>query len=62
MSIKNRNNSTFYGVLMASFRSTTVLKYMILVKKDIYYPELITEIRRHVQAEKTSNLEASKLS
>ena len=32
------------------------------VKEDISYPELISEVRRHIQAEKTSNLEASKLS
>ena len=47
---------------MAGLRSATVLKYMISVKEDISYPELISEVRRHIQAEKTSDLEASKLS
>ncbi|KAL5543710.1 hypothetical protein UlMin_007494 [Ulmus minor] len=35
---------------------------MISIKEDISYPELISEIRRHIQAENTSFLEASKLS
>ena len=47
---------------MARLRNVTVLKYMILVKDDISYLELITEIRRHIQVKKTSDLEASKLS
>ncbi|KAL5576998.1 hypothetical protein UlMin_018697 [Ulmus minor] len=47
---------------MAGLRSATVLKYMISVKEDISYPELILEVHRHIQAEKTSDLEASKLS
>ncbi|KAL5548582.1 hypothetical protein UlMin_003813 [Ulmus minor] len=62
MSVKDRNDSTACGSLMAGLRSATVLKYMISVKEDISYPELISEVRRHIQAEKTSDLEASKLS
>ncbi|KAL5540020.1 hypothetical protein UlMin_043975 [Ulmus minor] len=62
MSVKDCNDSTACGALMAGLRSATVLKYMISVKEDISYPELISEVHRHIQAEKTSDLEASKLS
>ena len=62
MSIKDRNDSIAYGALMAGLRSATVLKYMVSVKEDISYPELITKICHHIQVEKTSDLEASKLS
>ncbi|KAL5553184.1 hypothetical protein UlMin_040585 [Ulmus minor] len=62
MSVKDRNDSTACGALMAGLRSATVLKYMVSIKKDVSYPELISEVRRHIQAEKTSDLEASKLS
>ncbi|KAL5564639.1 hypothetical protein UlMin_027803 [Ulmus minor] len=62
MSVKDRNDSTACGALMARLRSATVLKYMVSIKEDISYPELISEVRRHIQAEKTSDLEASKLS
>ncbi|KAL5539242.1 hypothetical protein UlMin_045287 [Ulmus minor] len=62
MSVKDRNDSTACGALMARLRSATVLKYMISVKEDISYPELISKVRCHIQAEKTSDLEASKLS
>lgn len=62
MSVKDRNDSTACGALMAGLRNSTVLKYMVSIKEDINYPELIIEIRRHIQAEKTSDLEASKLS
>ncbi|KAL5549353.1 hypothetical protein UlMin_004584 [Ulmus minor] len=47
---------------MAGLRSATVLKYMVSIKEDVSYPELISEVRLHIQAEKTSDLEASKLS
>ncbi|KAL5583083.1 hypothetical protein UlMin_015525 [Ulmus minor] len=47
---------------MAGLRSATVLKYMVSIKEDVSYPELISEVRHHIQAEKTSDLEASKLS
>ncbi|KAL5550479.1 hypothetical protein UlMin_000655 [Ulmus minor] len=62
MSVKDCNDSTACGALMAGLRSVTVLKYMISVKEDISYPELISKVRRHIQDEKTSDLEASKLS
>ncbi|KAL5583362.1 hypothetical protein UlMin_015804 [Ulmus minor] len=62
MSVKDRNDSTACGSLIAGLRSVTVLKYMISVKEDISYPELISEVRCHIQAEKTSDLEVSKLS
>ncbi|KAL5574245.1 hypothetical protein UlMin_023842 [Ulmus minor] len=62
MSVKDRNDSTTCGALMAGLRSATVLKYMVSIKEEISYSELISEVRRHIQAEKTSDLEASKLS
>ncbi|KAL5544796.1 hypothetical protein UlMin_008580 [Ulmus minor] len=62
MSVKDRNDSTACRALMAGLRSATILKYMISIKEDISYPELISEVRRHIQAKKTSDLEASKLS
>ena len=62
MSVKDRNDSIACGALMAGLRSATVLKYMVSIKEDISYLELILEVRRHIQAEKTSDLEASKLS
>ncbi|KAL5547841.1 hypothetical protein UlMin_003072 [Ulmus minor] len=62
MSVKDRNDCTACRALMAGLRSATVIKYMISVKDDISYLELISEVRRHIQAEKTSDLEASKLS
>ncbi|KAL5564860.1 hypothetical protein UlMin_028024 [Ulmus minor] len=59
MSVKDRNDSTACGALMAGLRSATVLKYMVSIKEDISYLELISEVRRHIQAEKTSDLEAT---
>ncbi|KAL5539149.1 hypothetical protein UlMin_045481 [Ulmus minor] len=61
MSVKDRNDSTACGALMVGLRSATVLKYMVSIKEDISYPKLISEVRRHIQAEKTSDLEVSKL-
>ncbi|KAL5544991.1 hypothetical protein UlMin_008775 [Ulmus minor] len=51
MSVKDRNDSTTCGALMAGLRSATVLKYMISIKEDISYPELISEdeIERLIQ-------------
>ena len=46
---------------MAQLRRKTILKYMIFIKEDITYPELITKIHHHIQPKKTSNFEASKL-
>ena len=62
MIVKDHNDSTTCGVFMAELKSATVLKYMVYVRKYLIYPELIIEIRHHVQAEKTSGLEARKLS
>ncbi|KAL5553824.1 hypothetical protein UlMin_041225 [Ulmus minor] len=42
MSVKNRNDSTACGVLMARLRSATVLKYTVSIKEDVSYPELIS--------------------
>ena len=52
------------GPLMARLKNSTILKYLVSVGKldTVSYPELITEICRHIDVEKTSNLEASKLS
>ncbi|KAL5571187.1 hypothetical protein UlMin_020784 [Ulmus minor] len=49
---------------MAGLRNSTVLKYKVSVGKPdtVSYSELIIEIRRHIDAEKASNLDASKLS
>ncbi|KAL5564759.1 hypothetical protein UlMin_027923 [Ulmus minor] len=44
MSVKDRNDSTACGALMAGLRSATVLKYMVSIKEDVSYPELISEI------------------
>ncbi len=52
ISIKDRNESTACEALMAGLRSAIVLKYMVLVKEDISYPDLITEIRGHIQAKR----------
>ena len=46
---------------MAELKSTTVLKYMVSIRKDLIYPECITEICCHVQDKKTFDLEARKL-
>ena len=49
---------------MAGLRNLTILKYLMSIGKPdtVSYPKLITEICYHIDAEKTSNLEASKLS
>ncbi|KAL5569070.1 hypothetical protein UlMin_025645 [Ulmus minor] len=61
---RNRSDAAASGALMAGLRNSTVLKYLVSVGKPdtVSYPELITEIRRHIDAEKASNLDASKLS
>ncbi|KAL5546050.1 hypothetical protein UlMin_005737 [Ulmus minor] len=38
ISIKDRNDSTDCRALMAELSIATILKYMTLVKEDIYYP------------------------
>ncbi|KAL5544988.1 hypothetical protein UlMin_008772 [Ulmus minor] len=64
MNVQDRSDAAASGALMAGLRNSTVLKYLVLVGKPdtVSYPELITEIRRHIDAEKASNLDASKLS
>ncbi len=47
---------------MAGLRNSTMLKYMVSISENATYPELIAEIHHHIEAENTSNLEASKLS
>lgn len=41
-------------------RSSTVQKYVASVKENITYPELTMKIHRHIQVEKTYDLEAKK--
>ena len=64
MNVQDRSDAATSGALMVGLRNSTILKYLVSVGKleIVSYPELITEIRRHIDAEKTSNLEASKLS
>ena len=38
-----------------------MLKYVVSISENAMYPELIVEIRRHMESKKTSNLGASKL-
>ncbi|KAL5576657.1 hypothetical protein UlMin_018356 [Ulmus minor] len=64
MNVQDRSDAAASGALMAGLRNSTVFKYLVSVGKPdtVSYPELITEIRRHIDAEKASNLDASKLS
>ena len=64
MNIQDGSDAATSGALMAGLRNSTVLKYLVSVGKPdmVSYPELITEIRRHIDAEKNSNLEANELS
>ncbi|KAL5570453.1 hypothetical protein UlMin_027028 [Ulmus minor] len=64
MNVQDRSDAAASGALMARLRNSTVLKYLVSVGKPntVSYPELIDEIRHHINAEKASNLEASKLS
>ena len=64
MNVQDRSDAAASGALMAGLRNSTVLKYLVSVGKPdtVSYPELIDEIHRHINAEKASNLEASKLS
>ena len=48
MDVKDQNESIDYVALMVRLRNTIVLKYMVLIKDNIYYPKLITEIRCHI--------------
>lgn len=64
MNVQNRSDAAASRALVAGLRNSTVLKYLVSVGKPdtVSYPELISEIRRHIDAEKVSNLEANKLS
>ena len=64
MNVQDRSDAATSGALMAGLRNSTILKYLVLVGKPdtVSYPELINEICRHIDAEKASNLDASKLS
>ena len=62
MNAQDWSNATESGALMVGLRNSTMLKNIALISENATYLELIAEIRRHIEAEKTSNLEASKLS
>ena len=64
MNVQDRNDTVANRALMAGLWNSTVLNYLVSVGKPnaVSYPELIAKIRHHIDAEKTSNLEASKLS
>ena len=64
MNVQDRSDAVASGALMARSRNSTVLKYLVSVGKPdiVLYPELINEIRHHIDAEKASNLDASKFS
>ena len=64
MNVQDRSNAAASGALMARLRNSTVFKYLVSIGKPntVSYPELIDEIHCHINAEKASNLEASKLS
>ena len=63
MNVQNRSDTVTSGALMARLRNSTVLKYLVSIENPdtVLYPKLVTEICRHIEAEKTSNLETSKL-
>ena len=63
MNVKDKSDAAASGALMVGLRNSTVLKYFLSVGKPdtVSYPELIAEIRRHIDVEKASDLEASKL-
>ena len=62
MNVRDQSDATSTGALMAGLRYSTMLKYMVSISENATYPELSTEICRHIEAKKTSNLDASKLS
>ena len=64
MNVQDRSDAAASGALMARLRNSTVLKYLVSVGKPdtVSYPELINEIRRHIDAEKATHLDASKFS
>ena len=64
MNVQDKSNAIASEALMVGLRNSTVINYLVSVRKPdtISYPKLITEICHHIDVEKTSNLEASKLS
>ena len=62
MNVHDRIDAIESGALMDGLRKSTMLKYMVSISENAAYPELIAKIPRHIEVEKTSNLDASKLS
>ena len=62
MNVHDLSDAAMMRALMAGLRNSTMLKYMVSTSENAVYPELIIEICHHIEAEKTSNLDASKLS
>ena len=64
MNVQDMSDAAASRALMVGLRNSTVLKYLVSIGKldTVSYPELIAEICHHIDAEKASNLEASKLS
>ena len=64
MNVQDRSDAVASRALMAGLRNSTVLKYLVSFGKPntVSYLEPIAEICCHIDAEKASNLEASKLS
>ena len=63
MNVQDISDAAASAAPMARLRNSTILKYLVSVGKPdtVSYPELIIEIHHHIDAEKASNLEASKL-
>lgn len=63
MNVQDRSDDVASEAFMAGLRSSTIIKYLVSVGRPhtVSYPELIADIRRHIDAKKTSNLEASKI-
>ena len=62
MNVRDRSDATTNRALMAKQRSATMLKYFVFMGETTTYVELITKIHCYIEVEKTSNLEANKLS
>ena len=64
INVQDKSDATTSGALMVGLRNSTIFKYLVSIGKPntVSYLERIDEIRRHINAKKASNLEASKLS
>ena len=64
MNVQDKSDTAISGALMVRLRNSTILKYLVSVRKPdtVSYPKLIAEIHCHIDAKRASNLEASKLS